>query len=254
MYYSVSIPAVFRGKNIEEALAAVKAAGFEHYEFWDWQGLDLDAYEAAQKKAGLHLTTFCTKAEPLTDPVRHGEYVRWLKETAKVCKKLGAKRIITQVGQEQEGMSREEQHASIVEGLKKCVPVLEEQDLVLMIEPLNTRIDHVGYYMWSSQEAFEIVEEVGSAHVKVLYDLYHQYVMNDLSVEKILKNMDKIAHFHMAGYPGRHEPMIDSEVDYPAILRAIKASGYQGCIGLEYMPVHDAAEGLKELREQLMKI
>ena len=149
-----------------------------------------------------------------------------------------------------EGMTREEQHASFVKGLCACVPLLEENHLTLVIEPLNTRIDHKGYYLWSSQEAFQIVEEVGSSHVKVLYDLYHQYVMDDLSIEKIVKNIDKIGHFHMAGYPGRHEPMTDSEIPYPEILRAIRDSGYQRAVGLEYFPVRDAVEGLREFYYQ----
>ena len=254
MYYSVCVPAVFRGKKIEDVLPAVRRAGFDYYEFWGWQGVDVDACYAAQQREGLKLRTLCTKAEPLTNPQKRQEYVDGLKATAEICKKMGAKVIITQVGSEQEGMSREAQHVSIVEGLRACVPVLEEHDLVLMIEPLNTKINHPGYYMWSSEEAFQIVDEVGSKHVKVLYDIYHQHITGDLSVEKIVQNLDKIAHFHVAGFPGRHEPLIDSEIDYPTILRAIKECGYQGSVGLEYMPVNDAEEGLKILHEQLLKI
>ena len=123
--------------------------------------------------------------------------------------------------------------------------------MTLVIEPLNTRIDHRGYYLWRSQEAFEIVDEVASPCVKVLFDLYHQHIMSDLSIDAIVAHIDRIGHFHMAGYPGRHEPMIESEIDYPAILRAIEKSGYAGAVGLEYFPVRDAAEGLKALHEEL---
>ena len=98
------------------------------------------------------------------------------------------------------------------------------------------------------------MEEVQDDHVKVLYDMYHQYVMGDLVVEEIVKNIDKIGHFHMAGYPGRHEPLMDCEIDYPRILRSIRESGYDGGIGLEYVPIHDAAEGLKVLYGQLHSI
>ena len=73
-------------------------------------------------------------------------------------------------------------------------------------------------------------------------------------MDGIVKNMDKIAHFHVAGYPGRHEPLIDSEIDYKRILKAIGESGYQGSIGLEYFPVYDAAEGLKTLRKELQAL
>lgn len=251
MFYSVCVPAVFRGKNVKEALEAVRAAGFKNYEFWGWWDQDMDAYKEAQDKEKLSAAALCTKMVPLTDAARRQEYLAGLKETVEVCHELGCRTIISQVGPELEGVSREEQHASIVEGLRLCVSMLEENDLTLVIEPLNTRIDHKGYYLWSSEEAFEIVDEVGSRHVKVLFDLYHQYIMNDLSIERILHNIDKIGHFHMAGYPGRHEPLIDSEIDYPVILKEIEQSGYKGAVGLEYMPVQDAAEGLKVLYGQL---
>jgi len=129
---------------------------------------------------------------------------------------------------------------------------VEEAGITLVFEPLNTRIDHVGYYLWSLDEAFQIVEEVGSPNVKALIDLYHHYVMDDLDIDKIVANIHKIGHFHMAGFPGRHEPLIDSEVDYATVLGAIRKSGYAGAVGLEYFPVHSAAEGLKELVPQLL--
>ena len=132
------------------------------------------------------------------------------------------------------------------------MPILQENDLTLVIEPLNTRIDHAGYYLWSAEEAFRIVEEVGSPHVKVLYDLYHQYVMEDLDLTLLVENIDKIGHFHMAGYPGRHEPMRDSEIDYARILGAIRQSGYSESVGLEYIPVYEVKEGLDELYQQLL--
>jgi hydroxypyruvate isomerase len=96
------------------------------------------------------------------------------------------------------------------------------------------------------------VEEVGDPHVKVLYDLYHQYVMDDLDVELLVQNIDKIGHFHMAGYPGRHEPMQDSEINYPVILEAIRRSGYGKSVGMEYIPVHDAKDGLRKLFENYL--
>ncbi len=247
MYYSVCVPAVFSGsgKKVHEVLPAIRQAGFEAYEIWSWWDQDVDACKEAQQENRLSIAALCTRFVSLTDCACREAYLEGLKETAQVCHRLGCKTIITQVGQELKDIPREVQHASIVEGLKACVPILKEHNLTLVIEPLNTRIDHLGYYLWSAKEAFQIVEEVQDDHVKVLYDMYHQYVMGDLVVEEIVKNIDKIGHFHMAGYPGRHEPLIDCEIDYPQILSAIRESSYEGGVGLEYVPVHDAAEGLK---------
>lgn len=254
MRYSVCLPAVLRNKEVGEALSDVRESGFEQYEIWGWWDRDIDLYVQAQQKENLKIAALCTRMVPLTDPARRTEYIQGLKETIAVCHKLSCKTVISQVGREIAGLTRAEQHASIVDGLRDCVWLLRENDLTLVIEPLNTKINNPGYYLWSSEEAFQIVEEVGDVHVKVLYDLYHQYVMDDLNLEQIVSNIDKIGHFHMAGYPGRHEPMIDSEIDYPQILRTISQSGYRGSVGLEYIPLLDAKEGLKVLREQLKNV
>lgn len=250
MHYSVCVPAVLDEK-IDRALSNVKKAGFDHYEFWSWWDQDVDAIQKAQEEYGLKVAGFCTRLISLTDPACRESYKEGLRETIEICHKLGCKTIISQVGNELKDVPREEQHASIVAGLRECVPMLAENDLTLVIEPLNTKIDHAGYYLWEAAEAYQIIDEVGDEHVKVLFDLYHQYAMNDLVLEDVLKNMDKIGHFHMAGYPGRHEPMIDSEIDYPVILKAIRESGYKGSVGLEYLPVNDGAAGLEVLYPQL---
>ncbi len=254
MNYSVCVPAVLGKMGVAEALRAVKKAGFSQYEIWSWWDQDVDAYKAAQEQEQLSIAALCTRFIPLTDPACREAYVIGVRETAEVCRKLGCKTIISQVGNAVEGVSRQKQHDSIAAGLRECLPVLREHDLTLVIEPLNTRIDHIGYYLWKAEEGFEIVDELGDEHVKVLYDMYHQYVMGDLQVPEIVENIRKIGHFHMAGFPGRHEPMVNSDVDYPEILAAIKASGYAGSIGQEYFPVKDAEEGLKELFGQLAAI
>ena len=123
---------------------------------------------------------------------------------------------------------------------------------MLAFEPLNIRVDHVGYYLWSEEEAFRIQEEVGSPNVKVLIDLYHQAVMDDLDIGMIVANLDKIGHFHMAGVPGRHEPLIDCKGYYAAVLGAIRKAGYTEAVGLEYFPVYPVEEGLKTLMGQLL--
>ena len=251
MFYSACIPALFGGKTARDALAAASAAGLKHYEFWGWNEEQIDAYAAAQAEFGMTSVAMCTTYHELTNPNGREAYVEGIKKTIPVCKKLGCRNIISQVGPERADISRQAQHESIVAGLKAAAPYVEEAGLILVFEPLNIRIDHVGYYLWSAEEAFRIEEEVGSPNVKVLLDLYHQYVMDDLNIDQIVANIDKIGHFHMAGYPGRHEPLIDSEVDYATILSAIRKTGYTEAVGLEYMPVHPAQEGLKDLYSQL---
>lgn len=246
MYYSVCLGALYPNVPVEDALARIRKAGLTHYEFWSWWDRDMDAHLAAQQATGVAPAALCTHFISLTDPACRDAYVAGLRETIEVCKKLGCPTIISQVGNELPGVPRQEQHDSIVDGLRACLPYLQESGLTLVIEPLNTRVDHPGYYLWQAAEAFQIIDEVGDKHVKVLLDMYHQHVMDDLDVNTLVNNIDKIGHFHMAGNPGRHEPL-ESGMDYVSILRRIEQTGYEMAIGLEYFPVKDADEGLNEL-------
>jgi len=246
MYYSVCIPAVFGGMPVHEALERVKAAGAKHYEFWSWWDQDVDAIAAAQEKAGLKPAALCTYFIPLTEPERRAEYIQGLKESIDVAKKLGCKTLISQLGNDT-GAPRAQQHQSIVDGLRACAPLLEEAGVILTIEPLNTLVDHAGYYLTSSAEGFEIVNEVGSPNVQLLFDIYHQQIMEGHLIANLTKNISLVGHIHTAGNPGRHELLGENEIHYPSVFAALKRAGYDKAIGLEYFPLGDPDESLKEL-------
>lgn len=168
MYFSVCVPAVLGGETVRKALHMVKETGFTHYEIWDWWNQDMNAYRIAQQEEQLTIAALCTHFISLTDPACRADYLEGVQKTAKVCRELGCRTMISQVGQALEGVPDKLQHDSIVDGLKECLPTLREYDLTLVIEPLNTKVDHPGYYLWRAAEAFDIVDEVGDEHVKVL--------------------------------------------------------------------------------------
>ncbi len=244
MKYSVCIDSVLPGKTPAEALKCIRESGLKHYEFWGWWDKDCDELLRAQQQTGITPAAMCTRMISLTDLSQRPAYLEGLRETIAVCERLGCRTIISQVGAELQGVSRREQHQNIVEGLIACYPLLMGHDVTLAIEPLNTKFDHPGYYLTSSREAFEIVEAVSNPQIKVLFDIYHQYIMEGIHLPYILTHLDQIAHFHIAGLPGRHEPLEPNEIDYPEILKAIGNAGYQNGAGLEYFPVKDAQAGL----------
>ena len=159
---------------------------------------------------------------------------------------MGASKLITQVGAET-GEERARQQDSIVAALKQAKPILEDSGVTIMIEPLNIYVNHPGYYLWSSREAFEIIHEVDHPLVKVVYDIYHQQVMEGNIIPSVTQNLDCIAHLHSAGHPGRHELQF-GENDYKVIFAAVDKAGYTGACGLEYGPTMDSVESLKEFR------
>jgi hydroxypyruvate isomerase len=243
MKYSVCIDSVFEGKDFVSSLKVIKELGFKRFEFWTWWDKDVNAIVKAKEELGLDNAALCTRFISLVDPALRDDYITGLKETIEVAAQLNCKTIISQVGDELEGVPREQQHASLVDGLKEAASLVEKAGATLVFEPLNTYVDHKGYYLYYSPEAFEIVDEVGSGNVKVMFDIYHQQIMEGNLIPNITNNINKIGHFHAAGHPGRHE-LDNGEICYPEIFKAIDASGYGDSMGLEFFPKEDPADCL----------
>ena len=246
--YSVCVPAVLGGLSPRAALRIVREAGFSLYEIWSWWDQDLKAVGVAQAALGLAPVAMCTRFIPLNVPEKRDAFVEGLRDSLAAAERLSCPLLIAQVGQAVAGLSREAQHKSIVEGLRACVPLLQAAERTLVIEPLNTRVDHKGYYLEHSDEGFDIVRTVDSPYVKLLFDVYHQQISEGDLLFRIRENAPWIGH------PGRHEPYEHSEVYYPEIVSALGAAGYDGAIGLEYFPLRDPDESLRLFREKMPKL
>ena len=247
MRYCVPIPCFFGKMDFCEAIKTVKSLGFDAAETYNWQNLDLDRVRETCQETGVELLSMCTTEFNMTDPVLRQRWLDGLEISTQAANRVGARRLITQVGNDT-GAERKYQHDSIVAALKAAVPILESTGVTIMIEPLNTYVDHKGYYLWSSAEAFEIVREVDHPFVKVVYDIYHQQIMEGNIIPSITNNLDCIAHLHSAGHPGRIDLQF-GENDYHVIFAAVDKAGYQGACGLEYRPTMPPKESLIKFRE-----
>ena len=247
MRLCVVVPCFFKNTELCSAIRQAAALGYDAVETYRWKDLDLDEVKRTLDETGVELLSMCTTEFRLTEPEYREAWVAGIKESCEAAKKLGVKRLITQVGKDT-GAPREEQHVSIVEGLKAGAPVLEKYGVTVMIEPLNTYVNHPGYYLWSAVEAFEIVKEVNSPNVKVVFDIYHQQVMEGNIIPNIVNYLDLIAHLHGAGHPGRNELQY-GENDYKNIIKAVENAGYAGALGLEYKPLLDPIESLRLAKE-----
>ncbi len=199
------------------------------------------------------LSCCCTETGgALVAPGSKERFLPALKESIAVAKKLGTDRLIATVGNEIAGLSRAAQHNNIVEALKAGAPLCEDAGITLVLEPLNVLVNHKGYFLSSSAEGFQIIDEVASPRVRLLFDIYHQQITEGNLIQNITANLAKIGHFHVADVPGRHQPGT-GEINYANVFRAIKASGYTGFIGLEMWPTNDHATALKETAELFRK-
>lgn len=244
MRLCVPIPCFFGDMDFCEGLRRVKTLGYDAAETYNWKGLDFDAVRRTCEETGVELLSMCTSEFRMTDPAFRQAWLDGLEESCQAANRMGVKRLITQVGQDT-GAPREQQHAAIVETLNLARPILEKSGVTIMLEPLNTLVNHPGYYLWSAVEGFEIIREVNHPLVKLVYDIYHQQVMEGNIIPNITKNLDCIAHLHSAGHPGRNELQY-GENDYKVIFAAVNKAGYTGACGLEYRPLMDPEESLRE--------
>ena len=244
MRYCVPIPCFFGQMDFCDAVKTVKKLGFDAVETYNWRNLDLDKVRETCQETGVELLSMCTTEFNMTDPQRRKAWLDGLAISCEAANRVGAKKLITQVGQDT-GAERQVQHDSIVAALTEAKPILESTGVTIMIEPLNTYVNQPGYYLWSSAEAFEIIRQVDYPFVKVVYDIYHQQVMEGNIIPSVTGNLDCIAHLHSAGHPGRHELQY-GENDYKVIFAAVDKAGYQGACGLEYNPLMPPEESLKE--------
>ena len=119
--------------------------------------------------------------------------------------------------------------------LKKCAPLAQKGGITLVLEPLNTLVDHKNYFLSDPDRAFELIDAVASGNVKLLFDIYHMQIMKGNVIERLQKNIDRIGYIHAADVPGRHEPGT-GELSYKNIFAALKEAGYNGFIGFELSP------------------
>jgi len=237
--------------------ALIAEAGFEVVELWfpehHLKGRDCSALRSACDAAGLRINNIVANAPDgaiggsLTNPDDRPGYLQRIGSSLKCCSELGAPMMITCTGNVQTGLSRDVQRQSIVDGLRAAAELAAGAEVTLVLEPLNSLVDHQGYFLDQPDAAADIVREVNHPNVALLFDIYHMQIMRGNVIETIRANLDVIRHFHSAGVPGRHE-LDTGELDYPRIFQAVSDMGYEGCFGLEYFPAEDSATSLTRMR------
>lgn len=222
--------------DVPARIRAAAAAGFAAVEFWRWRAKDLAGLERALRETGVRLAVFsCEPGGRLVDPATHDAFLAGLDDSLAIAKRLGSPGLIVLSGDALPDVERARQHAAIVAALRRAAPKAEAAGIRLCLEPLNTRVDHVGYFLDTTEEGLDIVEEVASPAVRLLWDLYHSAVMEEDPGEVSAGRVGLVGHVHVADTPGRHEPGTGT-VDWRRTIDVLTAGGYAGAIGLEYRP------------------
>ncbi|GAA3405847.1 TIM barrel protein [Paenibacillus hodogayensis] len=251
MKYALSAGA-YKGKNVIELLEKVAEHGFHGLEYLNWRAVpDVKELVKAQDRLGVGISAVCTTFFNLVDGSKREQYLDGLVQTLDFCKAAGRPSIITQTGQEMPGIAREKQKRDMVETLKRCAALCEAAGVVLELEPLNGLVDHPGHFLQYSDESADVIDQVGSPCVKLVFDVYHQQITEGNVIRNAVAYLDRIHHFHIADNPGRKQPGT-GELNYVNILKAIKGTGFDGFVALECGYTIDTDEALIQFKRDIL--
>ncbi len=175
----------------------------------------------------------------------HAQHLVALRKAIEETSAAGFPNVICMSGN-RAGMGDEEGLVNCVEGLKQIAAFAEEKKVNVVMELLNSKRNHKDYMCDHTAWGVEMCKRVGSERIKLLYDIYHMQIMEGDIIATIKESIKYIGHIHTAGVPGRHEIDDTQELFYPAIMRAIAESGYQGYVSHEYGPTRDAVASLEQ--------
>ena len=175
----------------------------------------------------------------------HDELVAGYEELIPKAAAAGLTNVICFSGN-REGLGDEEGIVNCARGLKRLMKSAEQHKVNVVMELLNSKVDHKDYQCDHTAWGAEVCRRVGSARMQLLYDVYHMQIMEGDLISTIKQNAEFIAHYHTGGVPGRHEIDHTQEINYPAVMKAIVQTGYTGFVGQEFIPT--AADPLESLR------
>jgi hydroxypyruvate isomerase len=237
------------GPDTADRVRAAAAAEFDAVEMWGTTGKDVDALAKALADTGVALTSVL--AEPRTNFTLPGTdltaFFDGLDRGVEHARKLGCPRIVLGSGIGFPGMKRPQNLQRLIDVFTDAVQRTDDSGVTLVLEPVNTRVDHPGALLDRTADAVAVARGVGSPRFKILYDLYHSVTEGEDPATELANAAGLVGYVQIADVPGRGEPGSGS-LDWNAQLSALRSSGYDGPIGLEYFPTIESVASVAHIR------
>lgn len=246
--FAINLEMWFRGKPFLDRIRASAALGFDAVEFWPWRNKDLDGIIEVCAETGVEVMQFTGWgfSPGLNNPKNHAKFVEEVTAGCKAANKINAPMMTIVGGNDQQGMTQAEMHDHIITGLKMVAPIAEDHDVMLILEPMNIRVDHKGHCLYGSPDAVRICREVDSTHVKINWDLYHMQITEGDLCGRMRDGFDQIGYLQLADHPGRNEPGT-GEINYSRVLKQAWDLGYRKAVGVECNPSGPEVEAARRL-------
>lgn len=259
MRYAPRLDFLGRELTIPQRLEKFAEHGFDATEYNGLMNHPLSEVEDIRKKMdSLSIQMGIFVANPkgwntagLVDPKQRDAFLEQLKQAVEYHKVIGNRFCTVISGPEVPKVSRGWQRINVIDALKRAADLLEKTELTVVVEPLNP-IDHAGYFLVHSDEAAEIMAAVGSSHVKILFDIYHQQISEGNLIHNIRMFWDYIGYFQVGDVPGRKEPGT-GEINWRNVFKAIYDKGYRGILGMEHGLSQPGVEGLLKCFDEYKK-
>ncbi len=262
MKYSLCIEMFYENLDFDKKIPRAALDGFEYVEFWRWAGRNWEFLASTLKDSGIKVSAFSGDDEfSMIKSSEKRVYLNYLqnsidKALAVKCQNLviHSDALDPNTGSAKEmskDISFESKLINMYEVLKSAASIAEESGVNLVIEPLNIFVDHRNYFLSDPDLAFDIVRQVGSERIKVLFDIYHMQIMGGNIIQTLEKNLEQVGYIHVADVPGRHEPGT-GELNYRNIFKFLDSAGYEGFIGFELSPSEDDESAVESIKRSLI--
>ena len=239
------------GPELADRVVAAKQAGFDAVEFHLWRDKSMAEIAAALKANDVSVSSFAVDPRrSLVDPAEHDELVQAVRESIVAGKALGSPPLIVASGFNVPGLTLAEQHANAIVGLRRIAEVAEESDVMLLLEPLNNRVELPRIYLSSTSQALDLIEAVNSPNLRLLYDMYHSAIMGESVPGVLAGRMHLVHHVQVADTNGRHEPGT-GDIDWNTAIGELTRMGYEGPIGFEYLPTLPDAKSVAAAKARI---
>ena len=253
---SVMLWTVFQKLPFEQRLEKVSEAGYKYVElvgaeYREWSENDFRRANAKRRELGITFDTTAGLAHGVGNPTERDAFLADLSKELPIMAKIECRSIIVMSGNVVQGMAREQQHQSCIEGLKRAAELAQGKNVVLLLENIDPE-ENPKYYLTSVAEGFKIIEAVNHPQVKFCYDFFHEQISEGNLIEKLEKNIDKVGLVHIADVPGRHEPGT-GEINYENIFRTLGRLKYDRVAAMEFLPTGDAVQSLRAAREMALR-
>lgn len=237
--------------DLPERIHAAADHGFTAVEMWGWRDRDASRLRAALDATGVELLSMIVDPKmDLTDPATHEDYLQAVDDSLAAARVLRPANLVVVAGDSIAGVPGAEQRSAVVSVLTRAAQLAQHSAVTLLLENLNSRVDHVGTHLDSVPAALSIIREVNSPKLRLLLDAYHAWTMEeDLSIE-LDDAMRLVGHVQIADVPGRGEPG-SGKVDWIEKTRFFRDSGYRGRFGLEYFPTTETSASLSHIEHVL---